>query len=224
VDSRDGRGQFDGANGLGRTEVDGSWRTLRWDASFSTYLEPWFRPASLARGAGFRGALAHEVSLRLFGQYAFGGRLIPQEQAIAGGINTVRGYAQSAAIGDSVFGASAEYRFHLPRVLGVRPAVPLPLLGSFKVAADVPGGRPDWDLVFRLYADGARVKVSDPFSFELDQSLLGVGAGLELQLRRNFAARIDVGWPLLTGDRDASGNRLAERGRPELHFSLTTLY
>ena len=218
VDSVDGNGRLDGAGGLGRPSPDEDWVVARWNASFSTYLEPILSPESFVEGSR-TGTLANELVFRLWGQSAFGNRLIPQEQFVVGGASTVRGYEQSISVGDTVYGATFEYRLHLPRLLSIRPPRKLPLLGDFRVGPSQPGGRPDWDLVLRLFADAARVEISDPFAFELDQDLMSVGIGLELQAFRNLSIRADIGFPLDEGDMLD-----VDRGDPEVHFSITTLY
>ena len=79
------------------------------------------------------------------GQYAFGARLVPQYQQIAGGLYTVRGYEQAEVAGDNLVLGSAEYRFHLPRFLSPDTTPPeLPLMGEFRArpptCGDVPTG------------------------------------------------------------------------------------
>jgi hemolysin activation/secretion protein len=224
VDSRDGSNTFDKAGGLGRQDPDEDWLVARWDMTLSTYLDPVFDPAAFADPNRPTRTPAHELSLRVFGQYAFENRLIPQEQLISGGLYTVRGYDQSIAAGDSVYMGSLEYRFHIPRALPIRRTVDLPLLGSFKVTPQQPGGRPDWDLIFRMFVDAARVQLHDRTFFEQNQQLLSAGAGLELQVWRNLAVRLDVGFPLDSGSRRANGERLADRRNPIYHFGLTSLY
>jgi hemolysin activation/secretion protein len=205
--------------GLGTLRADPAWRVLRWQGRFSAYLDP------LWRGADAAYARAHELVLRTHGQHAFGSVLIPQEQAAAGGADSVRGYANSAS-GDSAYVVSAEYRMHLTRLLPPREALRLPRLGAVRATPGTRGEPADWDLVAYLFADAAWVRHSrTTHAVDEARSLLGLGAGLELGLRRNLRARLELGWPF-TPDR-APGQmpgQARRRRRPEAHFSVTTLY
>jgi len=226
--SVNGRNQFDGAGGLGRFDPDERFKLLRFDLNGSVFLEPlldWKAWSDFSTPES--STLAHELALRVAGQYAFEDRLIPQEQAIAGGRDTVRGYDQAAAVGDSVFLASLEYRYHFPRSLRPRAAASVPewlrwmpsVPDRFRVAPEQPGGAADWDLSCKIFLDAARVLQSDRRSFESHETLIGAGVGVELRLRQNIALFLDLGFPL------EEGNALdVDQGDPVLHFSLTTLY
>ena len=117
--------------------------------------------------------------------------------------------------------ASAEYRFHLPRVLGVSPdASNLSLFGRpFHVARPQRFGRPDWDLIFRGFVDAARVVNNDRLSFESDDTLIGTGVGVELQVLRNFNARVDWGVAL-----EDANNGAVTSGSNRFHISFTALF
>ncbi|MFQ5514154.1 MAG: hypothetical protein ACE5FG_06900 [Myxococcota bacterium] len=212
---------LEGTAGLGRLRPDEDWTVFRWDASWRGYLEPLLdRAAWLDPSSPESSTLAHEVALLFRGQYAFDNRLIPQEQSIAGGFYTVRGYPQAIVAADTIYLGSAEYRFHLPRVLPIRDqALRLPLLGDFRVTPQRVYGLPDWDLILRLFVDGARVELSDPQFLEESQTLLSAGFGAELQLWRNIVARVDLGFALRDLDR-----RGVESGDSETHVSIMTLY
>jgi hemolysin activation/secretion protein len=218
VQSRDTRSLFfDGAAGLGRSEPDRNFSILRFDLSGSLFLDP-----LLAGRFGQDSQLVHELYARLGGQHAFDDRLVPQEQAVAGGKDTVRGYEQALAVGDSVYLASLEYRYHLPRSLRPRPAAQLPgWLGNrrFRYAPEQAAGDTDWDLVLKGSFDFARVKQNGSFASERDETLVGAGLGVEVRVRRNFTVALDLGFPL------KSGHAIdVDTGDPELHFSLTALY
>ena len=159
------------------------------------------------------------MAVRVWGQYAFDNRLVPQYQRAVGGLYTVRGYKNAATAGDSVFLGSLEYRLHLPRLCAPREPQELPLLGSFRLFPQQPGGRADWDLVARLFTDVGRVVNSDKKRFEQDETLVSVGGGFELQLRRNIQARWDVGVALKDGEQFD-----VDSGDVQFHFSVTTLY
>jgi len=207
--------------GLGRLDPDESWNLLRWNSSFTSYLEPWLYGAAWAdTSSPATSTLAHEIAVLFRGQYAFDKRLIPQEETIAGGFFTVRGYPQAAAAGDSVFIGSLEYRFHVPRLFPVqKDPLNIPVVGDFRIAPQRAFGRPDWDLVLRAFVDGARVLQSDRISFEADETLIGVGIGAELQLWRNVIGRVDFGMALHDVDSDD-----VDTGDTEVHLSVTTLY
>ena len=207
-------------NRLGRSDPDKDWVTLQWNLSHSFYLEPllnrvaWEDPTTPESST-----LAHEIALNFRGQHAFGNRLIPQRQQVAGGFYTVRGYPESVTAGDTVAILSAEYRFHVPRVFRVKPQ-PDELFGeSFRFAPQYVYGVPDWDLILRGFVDIGRTVNSDRLSFETNETLIGAGVGAELQLRRNLNVRLDWGFALegLKGpDVNSGSNRL--------HFVATILF
>ena len=78
---------------------------------------------------------------------------------------------------------SAEYRLHLPRLLGIEPdPASTPLFGRpFRFRADRPFGYPDWDLVFKGFIDAGRAVNSHRESFEQNETLVGAGIGMALR-------------------------------------------
>ena len=166
----------------------------------------------------------HEVFLSFRGQAALGNRLIPQEQMIAGGLHTVRGYPQAAIASDTLYLTRVEYRVHVPRLFPVQPTpAQIPGFGDFRVARQHARGRPDWDLKLSLFADHAVVRQSDIVPGENDATLLGFGAGAELQIRRNISILYNLGW----AQRDLNevgGGHIAQSGDIEHHLSFTVLY
>ena len=186
--------EFDDLQALGRVDPDVHYHLLRFSAGHSFYLEPLlFRQAW--ESPGNTGSLAHEIAVLFRGQYAFDKRLIPQYESVIGGLYTVRGYPESVVAGDSVYVGTVEYRFHVPRILSPKaePAK-LPVFGTpFRFAPQQAYGRPDWDLIVRAFYDVGRAVNSDRLSFELDQTLQGVGVGLELRFKTNFSVRCDYG-------------------------------
>jgi hemolysin activation/secretion protein len=193
-------------NSLGRLLPERDWSIMRWDVAHSFYLDPLF-----VENAS-EGTLAHELAFRFRGQYSFDQRLIPQQLGVAGGFYTVRGYPESIVAGDTLVLASGEYRLHLPQLLGF-DANPQPFLGigePFRLRPQFGYGATDWDLILRAFIDVGRVTNVDPFSFERNETLVGAGVGVQLQLWRNLDVRLDLGFPLndLEG-RDIDSHRLS---------------
>lgn len=212
---------------LGRTSPDDSWVLLQAEGDLSFFLDPLFYGAGWADvrtdGPDYDSTLAHELAFSLKFQSSFGARVIPQVQQVAGGLYSVRGYDESIATGDDTLIFTAEYRFHLPRTFAAREPTQVLFGRPFKVAPQQPFGRPDWDLIFRGFLDVGQTWVSDATSFEDDQTLVGAGLGAELQVLRNFGARIDVGW-VLQDVRDENDEFLAETGDVRVHLLFTLLF
>ena len=186
----------DFGGGLGRASTDSDWWVIQFEGGVSQYLEP------LLFGASWRNpntprtsTLSHEISLGGRGQYAFDYRLIPQSSQVIGGLYSVRGFPQGIAVGDSVYIGSAEYRFHLPRSLPIsRKPVKLPWVGDFRLAPQQVYGRPDWDLVFSGFIDAGKSIRNNPelaSGTELNQFLVGAGAGIEFIYKGNLSVRVD---------------------------------
>lgn len=223
---------------LGRLEASDEWWVIKFNAEHSFYLDTLFDwkgmlgpsledPSKMVRTP----TLAHEISLSLRGQFVPGDeRLIPNEEEVAGGMFSVRGYPESVVAGDNVVIASAEYRFHLPRIF---PASDPGKIGDkrmgsegsrFRWAPQGPLGRPDWDLVFTLFTDVARATNNNKQAGEFDETLWSVGAGVELQVSRNLNMRLDWGVALEETEGDGSDGSGVEQGDNRLHFSATLLY
>lgn len=204
---------------LGRDDPAEDFVRLQFDGSYSFYLEPlinrraWEDPSTPRSST-----LAHEMAVLLRGQWAFGNRLVPQYQQIAGGLYTVRGYDQAEAAGDNLGLGSLEYRFHLPRIFSPDATPPeVPGMGEFRTRPQHVWGRPDWDLILRVFTDAAYVTQSDRRDNESDDLLWSAGAGLELQLLRNLTVRLDAGYVLRTVGE-------SERGDTRGHLVATLLY
>jgi len=197
---------------LGRTDPDDDWVVLRAGLSHSFFLEPALDRASWEDASTpDSSTLAHEIAIDLAGQYAFGDRLIPQAEGVAGGLYTVRGHPESAVAGDDVFVGRFEYRYHLPRDLTLE-AEPRELFGEpFRLSPQFVYGRPDWDLVFKCFYDIGVVSLNDRESFESNETLMGAGVGLDFIFRRNLGVRLDWGFALRdvdSADVNAGSNRL----------------
>jgi hypothetical protein len=205
---------------LGRTDPDTDSAIFQGSVSQALYLEPlinrkgWEDPSTPDDST-----LAHELIGSLRGQYSFGNRLIPQAEQVVGGMYSVRGYPESIVAGDDIIVASIEYRYHLPRALGLEPE-PRELFGKpFRVAPQYVYGVPDWDLVGKAFLDYGHTYNSDRLSFEQDDDLLGIGIGLDFIYKRNLNVRLDWGFamePLDSGPVNSGSNRL--------HFAVTVIF
>jgi len=166
---------------LGRFGADDDFTILRGQLSHSFYLEPIFDPGGFKGDRGTDGmTLAHEVAMSLRGQYSFQSRLVPNYEFVAGGFYTVRGYPESAAVGDDAILASVEYRFHLGRSLPARSETANIFGKPFRTARARPYGRADWDLIFKGFIDAARLVRS----LNRPRRLWGLGLGLRLSFAR----------------------------------------
>lgn len=216
----------DELDSLGRLFPARDWLTMRWDAEHSFFLEPllnrqgWQDPETPESST-----LAHEISLSFRGQYAFEDRLTPQQMMVAGGMYTVRGYPEAIVSGDAALIGTAEYRFYLPRILGINPD-PQTFLGReirggrqpFRWTPQHVYGRADWDLIFRGFLDVGHTINHDRLAFENDETLVGAGVGVEFLFRRNLNLRVDWGIAL-TGVEDRYSS-----GSSRVHFVGTILF
>jgi len=210
---------------LGRPNVDGDYQLIRYDVGLAQYLEPLLFPSAWEDPATpYTSTLSHEVALATRGQYAFDYRLIPQASQVIGGMYSVRGYPPSSSVGDTVWTASAEYRFHLPRSLPIRnEPLKLPMLGDFYVSPQQVYGRPDWDFVLKGFIDAGKTIRNKPRSGrprpigETNEFLLGVGFGAELRYRQNLTVRVDWGQAL----RSTTDVR---RGSHEVNLLFSVVY
>ncbi|MDG1838180.1 MAG: ShlB/FhaC/HecB family hemolysin secretion/activation protein [Phycisphaerales bacterium] len=188
------------------------WARLNWSTSLSVYLEPlidlaaWTDPSTPGSST-----LAHELLVNFSGQYAFGNRLLPQFQSVAGGPGTNRGYPVSIAAGDNAINLTGEYRFHLPRTFGME-AEPGRLFGEpFRVSPQHVYGRPDWDLVLLGFLDASWLTQNGDILGEFNETLVSAGVGFELAIKRNLQIRLDWGWALKSlqnGLYDSGHNRV----------------
>jgi hypothetical protein len=98
----------------------------------------------------------------------------------------------------------------------------MPGVGEFRARPQYDYTFADWDLIAKLFLEGAQVDHVDPDTQERAESLLAVGAGLELRLQRYLTARVDYGVALKKVELNAG--KFAEKGDGEFHFSITLLY
>jgi hypothetical protein len=210
---------------MGRLEVDEkNFEIMRWEVFTSFYLEPLIFPDSYDDPSSPRtSTLAHELAFSSRGQHSFNTRLVPQLQSIAGGLYSVRGYEQSVVAGDTLILGRAEYRLHIPRLLPIRPAaMQLPLIGNFRAAPQQVFGIPDWDLIVKGFFDVGRTIKHDQTAGEQNETLMGVGVGVELNILDRLILSFDWGSAL----RKARKKTLVEidSGSSEAYFSATLVY
>ena len=218
----------DDLSGLGRFNPADRWARLNWSASANAFLEPLFdaqawRDPSTPRSS----TLAHELALQCSGQWSMGNRLLPQFQQIAGGPVSNRGYPVSFVAGDSAVLLSGEYRFHFPRALAPNPK-PGELFGEpFRATRQYVFGRPDWDLVPLAFVDASWMFQEGNQAFELDNTLVSVGLGLEFVFRQNVRARLDWGFALtdVYGPVPGGGRSVIyESGKNRLYGTFTIYF
>jgi hemolysin activation/secretion protein len=205
-------------NALGRLDAGQYAPIFQDNYAASFYLEPLLFPSDYA---GQRSTLANELAFSLKGQYTFSQRVVAEQEYVAGGLYTVRGYQESIVAGDSAAIGSMEYRFHLPRALGIS-SEPGELFGDpFRWEPQQPYGRPDWDLIFRGFLDAGEVLNARREPFETNATLVGIGIGAELQFKDNADLRLDWG-TALNGVTDAqTGQTLAKPGSSQLNMVFT---
>jgi hemolysin activation/secretion protein len=104
-----------------------------------------------------------------------GSPLISNEQYLAGGVDTVRGYLESEASGDQALHSTLEIR--TPSLVQDNY-----FLKDFKLTA---------------FYDVAKIRVVDPAVGQDKKSILaGVGFGARIKALKNFNANFDFAWPL----------------------------
>ncbi len=205
---------------LGRPNVKRDPTIIQGDISDAFYLEPLLDPSGYAAG---KSTLANQIVISAQGQDAFNQRLIPESEAIAGGLYTVRGYPEAATAGDSVGIETVEYRLHIPRLFPVNPMPPMVFGSPFRFAPQQPYGNPDWDLILKSFFDVGEVINSQRLSYEQNPILVGTGLGAELDLKRNISLQADWGIALNSIGTVANGNRVTA-GSSQFNFVFTFSY
>ena len=207
---------------LGRSNVTQNSLVLQFEAAHSMFLEPLLNLTSFEQG---KSTLANELYVGVHGQYAFDYRLIPQDEDVAGGLYSVRGYPESIVAGDTVFIVTTEYRLHIPRLFPIQAdPTKTPFLWdkSFRYSPQQPYGHPDWDLIARTFVDVGRVLNTEHLPTEDNSTLVGTGVGLEFLYKQNFDVRAD--WGIALNDIDSGGSTLVNAGSNRFHISITLLY
>jgi hemolysin activation/secretion protein len=117
-----------------------------------------------------------EVAAKVQGQVA-GGPLPNGEQFSAGGIGTVRGYLESAALGDNALLGSLELRG--PLLVGKR-------------------GEKGNEWLFYVFCEGGFLTVRDVLPEQTSRfELASIGAGTRIGFREHFHGSLDAGLPLI---------------------------
>lgn len=206
---------------LGRTDPDRWFTVVQWGAQHSFYLEPLLDAQRFRAG---KSTLAHEVALRFRGQHSLGSRLAPTFQDVVGGMNTVRGYPESAVAGDNVYVGSVEYRLHLPRLFDPydeRGETPPTVFGSpFRMRPQTRYARPDWDLIGKVFLDAGTAENADRQPFESDETLISTGLGIELFVGKNINLRVD--WGVVLSEVEEPTH--VTPGSSRVHFVVTVLF
>ena len=129
---------------------------------------------------------------RIGGQAA-SGPLISNEQFIAGGVDTVRGYTESAASGDDGLSGGVELR--------------TPSLA--KLASEQLD-----ELTLYVFAEGASLRILEPLPGQIDRyDLLSSGLGLRFKGWRGISGSLDLAYPF-----EEAGQ--VEAGDSRVHFRL----
>ncbi|HZE91712.1 MAG TPA: ShlB/FhaC/HecB family hemolysin secretion/activation protein, partial [Rhizobacter sp.] len=169
--------------GLASEEPQFADKRYQAQSNFSVFKFDLARTQNLPRGMTLYGKFEGQLSSQ---------PLISDEQFVAGGVDSVRGYLESEAVGDNALRASFELRS------GNLAPERWTWLGSLRAHA---------------FLEGAGLWLKSPLP-EQDQreGLLSTGFGLRVQARRYASLALDLGWPL----RDAGRT---EKGSPRLHAS-----
>lgn len=216
----------DQIDGLGRLNADEDFMILSGGIQSRFFLDPIFRRKNHEPEDAWKHArLAHEVRLRLAGQYAFGDRVFAQTQFVTGGMDRVRGYPESIAAGDNGIQGTLEYAFHLPRAFKPlseidaeaedaesRPMFSSPFLGRYNLRPPSLYALPDWDFVLKAFVDAGATYVNQTRNNLDDEELAGAGLGIELQLSSMISVEAD--WGVALND----SNDGTESGDSRLHF------
>jgi hemolysin activation/secretion protein len=220
---------------LGRLTADSRYQIIQGYATQSFYLEPLFAEWA-DRDTRSHPMPANELAFSARGQFTMGDKqLIPELEETVGGLYSVRGYAESVVAGDSAVIASAEYRLHLPRLLAIgspnqvlgRSIPPPPLMGdSFQYQPSTVGVPADWDLILKAFIDGAVVHDNQRAEDGgVNNTLIGVGPGVELQIRDNINIQADYGIALKSANGTGNNDRqIVSSGSGQFHFVFTLLY
>jgi hemolysin activation/secretion protein len=125
--------------------------------------------------------------------------LTSNEQFSAGGLDTIRGYYQSEAVGDD--GLAGSFELRSPNIGGY--------LGDFAE-----------DISFYGFVDGARIRVRDALLEQTDSfSLLSAGVGTRFRLFKYFSGHLVAGFPLMDADPNKDGVS-TKKGDQKIQFNV----
>lgn len=226
----DGVAETDSNDVLGRSDPEVDWEKLNVSGSYSKFLDPIFKGKEDWRNPETPNSstFAHELRLQGEMQHALGHRLFSQEKYTVGGMNTVRGYPQSAASGDTGGRLRLEYLYHISRDL---PVVEESLRGQGRLFGGLLGipfkwqperafDVPDWDLSVGPFVDYGRTINIERGTFEdYDEVLWSTGIAAEFRFMQN----LQVNWSF--GEvQQSSRNDGAEEGHTETHLEISLSY
>lgn len=177
-----GVGSDDAEFAARRYGASASYLTLRGDLSHETRFDGW----------SLRGRLA--------GQYA-NQPLIPSEQYILGGMNSVRGYYDAEQIGDRGYLVSIEARGNRLDPLSFLRQKPA-------AAADAtPSPGSSFSLIPIAFVDAGLVRILDPLPSQISQySLASVGLGFRSNVLAKTSLSVDVARALRSGSFTQEGD------------------
>lgn len=213
-----------GVTRLGRIGADTDWVNLRWNTQFSVFLDPLFNYGKWSNpNSPGSHSLANELSLSFSGQYGFGYRMPPQEEQIAGGMYTVRGYPQAVLAGDNVEILRVAYKLHLARMLSIQRNVGSLFGQPFRFAPQYEYGTPDWDIAPKIFCDIGHVSTNGGYANlpETSHTLIGAGIGVEATFKNNVKAELDWGFALKS--LNIPGEHVGY-GSNDLNFSVTVMF
>jgi hemolysin activation/secretion protein len=167
------------------------------DGSFGYWRADLRHVRPLAEFAGLPGSVALRLGWQLAGQ-----PLVPAEQFIAGGADTVRGYLEAEGSGDEGLLGAVEWRS--------ANLWPAPAEGSTAMRID--------DLSLLAFVDAARLRVREPsVGQDARFTLAGTGFGLRVRAMKQLSADVDLAWPLRSTVESPSGE-------PRLHVRLSAAF
>ena len=217
--------------GLGRLNTDSNYVVLRGDFVQSFFIEPLILGEKFFDTSDWTNSIyANEFYFRIRGNWTPGDkRLIPQQEFVGGGFYSVRGYPESIAAGDNGFVINAEYRLHLSRLFAPYSALSEEsgkdrMFNNFNMRAPSSLSLADWNLMFRVFFDYAKITNNNRMFYESNLELMSAGVGLECQIMSNLSARVDWGYVLKGLTQYNTPVKDAQVGDSRVSFSITLSY
>jgi hemolysin activation/secretion protein len=167
------------------------------DGSFSYWRSDLRHTRPLADLGGLPGSVALRLGWQLTGQ-----PLVPAEQFIAGGADTIRGYLEAEGSGDE--GVLGAFEWRSANLWSA------PSEGASAVPID--------DLSVLAFIEAARLRIREPsVGQDARFTLAGTGFGLRVRALKQVSADLDLAWPLRSTAESPSGE-------PRLHFRLSAAF